>query len=318
MHSAFSLAYVGARGTHNWDVFDINQPTAGALTNNPGVMPAYLRPYRGFSSIQQAQSGVNEFYNALQASWSRRGKDFTYGVSYTWSKDLDNGSNYHTIVPDTYNTTNLWGPSEFDIRHVFVANYSYALPFFRGQQTLLGKALGGLELSGSTQFQTGLPCSVGVANDYAGVGEVGSFNCEPPSIPSGSVGQFWVQHGGIKHLGHFAGATGGAGSPKWFSTLAGDGTPLFTAPPSGTFNLQRGIRDNIYAPGLQNWNLSMIKSFPFYEDKRVEFRAEAYNFVNHPNLASPNYTPTASTFGEVTGKTTSNPRTLQVGLRLAF
>jgi hypothetical protein len=316
--TSFQIAYVGARGNHNWDVFDINQAPAGSLTNNPGVNINYLRPYRGFSSIQQAQSGVNETYNSLQVGLVRRSGSSTVQFSYTWAKDMDNGSNYHTIVPDTYNTSNLWGPSEFDIRQVFVANYSYALPFFRGQQSLVGKVAGGWELSGSTQMQTGLPCSVGVANDYAGVGETGSFNCEPPSIPSGSVGQFWVQNGGIKRPHDFAGPTGGSGSPQWFGTTNGGGNPVFTPPPSGTFNLQRGIRDNIYAPGLQNWNLALIKAFPFYRENRLEFRAEAYNWINHPNWASPNYTPTSAQFGEVTGKTTSNPRTLQVGLRYSF
>jgi len=315
--ASFQIAYVGARGNHNWDVFDINQPAVGSLTANPGINTAYLRPYKGYSFIQQAQSGVNETYNSLQVGFVKRASNSTIQLSYTWSKDMDNGSNYHTIVPDTYNTTNLWGPSEFDIRNVFVANYSYTLPFFKGQQSLVGKVAGGWELSGSTQFQSGLPCSVGAGNDYAGVGEVGSFNCEPPSIPSGSVGQFWVQHGGIQKPHHFGGATGGAGSPQWFATTNGN-NPVFTAPPAGTFNLQRGIRDNIYAPGLQNWNLALIKSFPFYRENQIQFRAEAYNWINHPNWASPQYTPTSAQFGEVTAKTTSNPRTLQVGLRYQF
>ncbi len=75
-------------------------------------------------------------------------------------------------------------------------NYLYVLPFFKAQHTLAGKVAGGWEFSGSTQLQTGLPCSVGISNDYAGVGEVGSFNCEPP-ISSESVGQFWVQNGAV-------------------------------------------------------------------------------------------------------------------------
>ncbi len=128
---------------------------------------------------------------------------------------------FHTIVPDTYNTSNLWGPSEFDVRQVFIVNYLYVVPFFKGQHTLVGKVAGGWEISGNTQMQTGFPCSVGVANDYAGVGENGSFNCEPPSIPSGSVGQFWVQNGGVTHLGRFAGPTGTSSSPKWFATTTG-------------------------------------------------------------------------------------------------
>jgi Carboxypeptidase regulatory-like domain/TonB-dependent Receptor Plug Domain len=319
-HSSFQISHVGARGNHNWDVFDINQPTAGALTRNPGVNVLNLRPYRGFSSIQQAQSGVNESYYALQTAFVRRAATWSLQVSYTWSKDMDNGSNYHTIVPDTYNTTNLWGPGEYDIRNVFVANYSYALPFFKGQQSLLGKVAGGWELSGSTQMQSGLPCSVGAANDYAGVGEVGSFNCNPPLLSnfgSTGVGQFWVQHGPVRTPHQFAGVHNGAGAAQWFSTTNGN-NPVFTAPPAGTFNLQRGVRDNIYAPGLQNWNLAMIKNFPVFRENSVQFRAEAYNWINHPNWASPNYIPTSSTFGEITQKTTSNPRTLQVGLRYQF
>jgi hypothetical protein len=62
----------------------------------------------------------------------------------------------------------------------------------------------------------------------------------------------------------------------------------------------------------------MIKAFPLFGENGFEFRAEAYNFPNHPNWASANYTATAATFGEVTAKTTSNPRTIQVGLRYKF
>ncbi len=94
--------------------------------------------------------------------------------------------------------------------------------------------------------------------------------------------------------------------------------PSGLRPLLGTFNLQHGIRDNVYAPGLVNWNIALIKAFPVFKETGFEFRAEAYNFPNHPNLNSPNYTPTSAQFGEVTGKTTSNPRTLQVGLRYQF
>ncbi len=55
-------------------------------------------------------------------------------VAYTLSKSMDNGSNQRDIIPDTYYAGNLWGPSEFDVRHVFIANFLYELPFFRGRQ----------------------------------------------------------------------------------------------------------------------------------------------------------------------------------------
>lgn len=315
LHSVFQIGYVGARGYHNWNVVDINQPTAGALQANPGIARQYLRPYKGFDSIQQEQSGVNSSYHALQTSWmSNFRSGSTIGLSYTWAKSMDGGSNYRDIVPDSTYFKNLWGPSEYDVRNAFVANFLYVLPFFASRRDLVGQALGGWQLSGNVQEQSGMPCGVGANNDYAGVGEVGSFGC-------GSEGQFWVMNGAPHMLHKFAGASGTGGT--WFTTTIG-GNPIFTQPPAGTFNVQPGVRDNIYGPIEQNWNLAMIKSFPFTERTGFEFRAEAYNFINHPNLSpfgqsgSLNMTPTSSQFGEITGKTPTNPRTLQVGARIHF
>jgi hypothetical protein len=298
-------------------VFDINQPAVGAIQANPGKNANYLRPYLGFAAIQQEQSNGGAKYNSLQTSWNRRfTNNVSFGVSYTWSKSMDNSSNYRDIVPDTYNTTNLWGPSEYDARHMVVVNYLYVLPFFRNQNTLTGKIIGGWQLSGSSQFQTGAPCGVGAGNDYAGVGEVGSFGC-------GSQGQFWVINGAPKMLKQFSGYSGQSAN-RYFSTTNPDGSSIYTQPVAGTFNLQKGVRDNIYGPGFQNWNLNLKKKFPINERAGFEFTTDAYNFVNHPNWAQVgqsgglNFTPTAGTFGEVTQKSTTNPRNLQVGLKFIF
>jgi hypothetical protein len=303
-----TVAYVGGRGIHNWRVFDINQPTVGAQQANPGINVNALRPYQGFAAIQQEQSNGSSRYNSMQISWQRTAANFSFGISYTWSKSMDDSSNYRDIVPDTYNTSNLYGPSEYDARHMFIVNYVWAIPFFRNQTTLLAKIAGGWRIAGVAQFQTGAPCGVGVNTDYAGVGEYGSFGC-------GSEGEFWVKHGTPKILHQFAGY-GGTG--KYFSTTDATGAPLFTAPPQGTFNLQKGVRNSIYQPGYQNWNLSLKKAFPIAAGIGAEFTADAYNFINHPNWAGPNLNPTSSQFGEVTGKTTSNPRTLQVGLHITY
>jgi hypothetical protein len=310
LHSVFQIGYVGAKGLHNWNVIDINQVPAGTVQANPGINLSYLRPYKGSASIQQEQSGVNSTYNALQTSWtSRFTSGSSLGVSYTWSKAMDGGSNYRDIVPDSFDTSNLWGPAEYDVRNALVVNGLYVLPFFKEKRNLTGQVLGGWQLSGNIQAQSGMPCGIGTSNDYAGVGEVGSFGC-------GSEGQFWVKNANVGTPHKFGGPHGGQG--QWFTTTYGTGSSIFTPPPAGTFNLQRGIRDDIYQPGLQNWNVAMIKSFPFTEHTGFEFRAEAYNFINHPNLSGPNLNPTSSEFGQVTSKTTSNPRELQVGARIHF
>jgi hypothetical protein len=317
MSSTFTIAYVGGRGYHNWRVFDINQPTAGALQANPGKNVNYLRPYLGFAAIQQEQSNGGALYNSMQVSWNRRfTNSLSFGVSYTWSRSMDDSSNYRDIVPDTYDPSNLWGPSEYDARHMAVINYLYALPFFRNQSSVAGKLIGGWQLSGSSQFQTGQPCGIGTGNDYAGVGEVGSFGC-------GSQGQFWVKNGTPHILKKFSGYPGQQGN-RYFSTTNSDGSPIFTQPAAGTFNLQRGVRDSIYGPGFQNWNLSLKKSFPLNDRSGFEFNADAYNFINHPNWAQIGQSgglqlnPTSGTFGEVTQKSTTNARNLQVGLKFHF
>ncbi|HEX4164785.1 MAG TPA: carboxypeptidase regulatory-like domain-containing protein [Bryobacteraceae bacterium] len=308
LNSVLSVAYVGHRSYDGWQVYDINQPAAGTLQANPGVNVNVLRPFKGFGPIQEEEAVVNSLYNGLQVNWNRR---FTagsmFGVAYTFAKSLDNGSNYRDIAPDTYNTSNLWGPSEYDIRHVVIINYSYDLPFFRNHRSLLGKTLGGWTISGAVQAQTGTPCGIGSNNDYAGVSstDLGSFGC-------GAEGQFWVLNGSPSVTGGFAGSSGNANSVKYF-------TANVTQPAAGTFNTQRGVRDSVYGPGQQDWNLMLFKKFLINERNAIEFRCEAYDFINHPNwtMVANNFNPTSSVFGEVNGKT-NLARNLQLSLRYSF
>jgi hypothetical protein len=300
-----SVAYVAHRGLHAWGVYDINEPTAGALLANPGVSANYLRPYKGYAAIQEEESVVNSMYNSLQISLNRAFKNgLLLSFSYTLSKSMDGGSNYRDIYPDTYNTSNMWGPSEYDSRHAVFISYIYQLPFFKNHNQLSGKLLGGWELAGSMQFETGNPCGIGTNNDFAGVGEYGSFGC-------GSEGQFWVLNGPVTiNSGAFAGPVTTSSSPKYFSVNA-------TQPPAGTFNTQSGVRDSVYQPGIQDWNIGLIKAFPVTERTALQFRAEAYDFINHPNLSAPNLNPSSGQFGMITGKTTL-ARNMQLSLRLQF
>jgi hypothetical protein len=81
--------------------------------------------------------------------------------------------------------------------------------------------------------------------------------------------------------------------------------------------LQPGVRDSIYGPGFQDWNLWLFKTFAITERTGFQFRAEAYDFPNPPNSRGPSYNPTSSQFGEITGKTNLQ-RTLQLSLRFFF
>ncbi len=254
-------------------------------------------------------SDANSMYNALQVAWNRRfASGLSFGFSYTLSKSMDGSSVYRQLVPDTYNTSNLWGPSEFDSRHAVAINYVYALPFFKDGTTVPGKLLGGWQISGVNQFQTGTPCGVGSANDYAGVGEVGVFGC-------GNAGQFWTINGTPTIQGQFSNS---ASSPtQYFAVTNSSGAPIFSPPAAGTFNLQPHVRDSIYGPGFQDWNLGLFKKFPLNERTGFEFRAEAFDVNNHPNWSAPSFNPTSATFGKVTAKSTLS-RNLQLSLRFYY
>ena len=311
--SLLSVGYVARRGLHLQREADINQPTTATVAANPGVNLNALRPYKGFGSIRQTDNVANSLYNSLQIAWNRRySNGLLFGVSYTLSKSMDNGSNQRDVVPDTYDVSMLWGPSEFDARHILVFNYLYDLPFFKNHSTVPGKLLGGWQISGVTQFQTGQPCSVAQAKDFAGVGLDSNFGC-------GVNGQYWVVNGTPRIIGTFG------SSGQWFSTTNPDGSSIFTQPAAGTFNTQR-VRNLIYQPGFQNWNLGLFKAFPIDEQRGFQFRAEAFNFINHPNWGGGSgggvqFNPTSPTFGKVTtkgGGVGGGERNLQLSLRFYF
>src|SRR2546427_10085653 len=179
-------------------------------------------------------------------------------------------STHGVVVPNPIGVCMLGALSACVPRHIVIINYLYQLPFFRKQSGFAGRVFGGWQISGITQFQTGLPCSVIAPNvDYAGVGQDANWGC-------GGNGQFWVVNGDPKVIGTF-GPTG-----QWFATTNPDGSPIFTPPAPGTFNTQR-VRNLIYQPGYQNWNLGLFKDFAIDEQRGFQFRAEAFNFINHPN-----------------------------------
>lgn len=305
LKSIVTVAYVGRRGLHLQREANINQPTTDVIAANPGINLNALRPFKGFGSIRRTDNVASSMYNSFQLAWTRR---FTggllFGVAYTYAHSHDDGSNQRDTVPNTYNAHFLWGPSEFDNRHTMIINYLYQLPFFKGQTGVAGKVLTGWQISGITQFQTGTPCGVAQSKDFAGVGLDSNFGC-------GVNGQYLVVNGTPKVLGNFG---SGPNAGLWFDTS------VFSAPPTGTFNTQR-VRNIIYQPGFQNWNLGLFKAIPVNERVRFQFRAEAFNAWNHPSWGGSsgggvNFNPTSGTFGKVTTK--GGERNIQLSLRVEF
>jgi hypothetical protein len=316
-NTTVTVGYVGRRGLHLQRERNINQLPEGTLTRaeNAGASANFLRPYKGFSIIRMTANESESMYNGLQVEVNRRFTNgLLFGVAYTYAKSMDDSSGPRDVVPDAYNASNLWGPSGFDRRHVMVLNAVYELPFFKDKSNLAGKLLGGWTLSAVSQMQTGTPFSIGTRGgaDIAGVGP-------------GSGGQLALVNGDPKLArGERRFTTGTVGENNfWFRTTIPGGTCtstvttgcIFTNPPNGTFSRQN-TRNLLYNPGFQSHNLGLLKDFFITERQKITFRAEAFNWVNHPNWDGANGDINSGNFGRITTK--SSERQLQFALRYQF
>ncbi|MEP6535755.1 MAG: carboxypeptidase regulatory-like domain-containing protein [Bryobacteraceae bacterium] len=307
------VAYVGRRAIHQQRERNINQLQPGTVQANPGVNPDFLRPYKGFAVIRVTNNDANATYNGLQIAVNKRySKGLAYGLAYTYSKSMDDGSAQRDILPNAFNAHNLWGPSDFDRRHVFVGNVMYELPFFR-EKNMMGTLLGGWQIGMLVQLQSGVPLTVGTGDDVAGVGPgngsgVGtgsangtSNNSMPPTI---------YNIVGDPHLSSATFSNSASDPTSYFNTAA------FVKPNAGTFTTQSN-RNVLYNPGFQNWTASLFKTFRIGDRQGVTFRSEFYNFPNHPNWSNvDSVNPTAASFGKVLNK--NFERTLQLSLRYQF
>jgi hypothetical protein len=109
---------------------------------------------------------------------------------------------------------------------------------------------------------------------------------------------------------------GSASTATWFEP------GVFQPAARGTF-APRESRNIVYGPGFQSFNAALQKGFhiiPSHENHQLVFRAEAFNYTNHPNWDNPDVSPTSSTFGKVTSKGTTyaSERQYQFSLRYAF
>ncbi|WP_158751470.1 carboxypeptidase-like regulatory domain-containing protein [Acidobacterium sp. S8] len=300
----FTLGYVGRHGLHLQHLENINQLVAGTRQANPDIAkPDALRPFQGFSVIQQQTNDGISMYHGLQANLKRRvTHGLMFGVAYTWSKSTDTASDAGTNIPNYYDPKEFYGPSDYDTRHILVINYVWDLSFADHASNWAERnVFGRWQLSGTSQFQSGYPLSVSTGDDFAGVGP-------------GSGNQLWTITGPVQMLKKSS--PNNSNGNLWF-------TPgVFQQPAAGTFSA-RETRNQVYGPGFQSWNIAMQKAFsiiPAHENNRLIFKAEAFNFLNHPNLDNPNTTPTSNTFGKATakGNTYASDRQMQFSLRYQF
>ncbi len=306
--TTLTVGYVGSRGVHLYAARDINPvlpnvvngvdvfgfpsgPTKIGITSNPRLNPA------GSALSSEAPVGDSN-YNSLQVGLNRRfARGLQSQLSYTWSKCMDDASGTYGLEGGIPWSNPLDGSFDrgrclFDRPQVFRLSGVYAFPF---QKNILVK---GWQMDGNFVAQSGSPWNVTVGFDQAGDVVAGS---ERPNVV---LPENKIINGSVS---------------QWANPAA------FALPAPGTLgDLQR---DFLPGPGIVDFDYSIIKDTPLKERAHLQFRAEFFNILNHPNFSLPNAsafvqgpngtgTPNP-TFGKITS-TTTNSRQIQFALKLMF
>jgi Carboxypeptidase regulatory-like domain/TonB-dependent Receptor Plug Domain len=325
--TVLEVSYIGNEGHHIWrrgvnfnDVLPQNRATVAAafFNNDPNLttIVSNSRRFPNLGPITMSESTGNSNYNAMQVWLNRRFADrLSYSVAYTWSHAISDVplTSFTSATTDAFNYKLDRGDADLDRRHTFIANAVYQLQPFKSWGKAADAVLGGWQLNGIVSYYSGVPLDVfsGVDVRYNGLApNPTSIGLRPNLVP---------------------------GQPIYLQ--ASDNTlylnpAAFALPAPGTFgNLSRGV---VRQPNNTNVDFSLNKNFGLTERARLQFRAEFFNLLNHPNFNGFNNTafnfgrPTDSQGNALPGLTVSQrggfgtlnsdrgPRNIQFGLKLSF
>ena len=299
-HWGLETGYVASTGTHLPMFMEVN-PTRPILAPTPAIGP---RLYPAFGLVRPTFSEGKSWYNALQSSFTMRPwHGLNLLASYTWSHTIDDvsglniGGESRPMLPVTIGDSASFvsalsreqGNALFDVRHRFVISFGYRLPGFSSANKATRMVLGGWQLNGIVQTQTGFPLTVIEPNNVA----LTSLTNRPNLICNAN--------------------NGGARTPtNWFNTACFQRLTLA----ANAGQLGNEGRNTITGPPLNQTDVSVFKTFTITERQRLQLRFEAFNALNHARFLQPGATLGSPIFGAITAA--SDGRVLQMAAKYSF
>jgi len=253
----------------------------------------------GNGAFVESNAGNNS-YNSLQVSLEKR---FTRGLtilsSYTWSKttnDLNYNVNFtgsgagggFTLPFYTKDMKALdRGPADFDRTHIFSTSFVYQLPTLTKSHWAVRHLAGGWQLTGIYSFMSGLPLTILSGQD--------------------------VDLMGFGNRAMVLGTARGAGACGTSAPCVDWLVPSSFAIPT-TGQIGNSGKGNVRGPIINRWDTGFFKNIPVTERVHMQFRAEFFNFFNHPNFNNPTLTRSSGGFGRITSA--QDPRIGQLALKI--
>jgi outer membrane receptor protein involved in Fe transport len=293
--AVLQVGYVGSQGHRLWRFFDLNQPSAATINaadlasvaagGSIADFSGFNRPYNGNPYgtfyLEQENSTGKSNYNSLQASLRVNG---WHGVSsivnFVWSKSLDNSSDGEDFEPnaaqpqDSNNPQLEYGPSNFDLPKRFSWILSYEIPKMGGSMQRLKNGWG---INSVVTLQSGQPFqfNYNCQDDFSGGG--GCF--DRPDVV-GPIVYHRDNPFGFVDLSSFA-------IPCTVDPAVTTAGGVATDCQVGTRHYGNLGRDSLRGPTYKQWDLGVYKSTAITERVNLQFRADFFNVLNHPNFASP-------------------------------
>ena len=298
--TVFQLSYVGNRGIHltsNYDVNGILPENYGAATFLSGGAQNKLRPYNNFGALAYWSHNGDSNYSALQSLFRTQYKSLRMQAAYTWSHaiadiqtDDSSGGTGAQSFTNFRNPRLDRGNAATNRPNIFVANATYFAPKLDGSSFLVRNTLGGWELSGITQANSGNSFTV-----YQGASE-NSSQVVPGAAGKGALNSLFQSGltGNQRPLlnpGQTCNSSGRNGNqiynPNAFTLI---GYHL------GTLDPRMAPRGACQGPRLINTDLSLDKNWRVKERVTVQFRLDFFDIFNHANFRADqaNLTPIAS------------------------
>jgi hypothetical protein len=314
------IGYVGTHGTHLVRQRSLNQalsastndPIRGVTTNTLANIPLRV-PILGVppDSLVEIESEGSSWYNGLEVSLTKRlSHDLQFLASYTFSKTLDtDGSDINSTssgnaltLGDQNSPRQRWGRASFDRTHRFIFSTTWTLPSPpRGAARVV---LGDWSLAAIATIQSGSALTIAATNST----NVFGISEDRAQVSASCSKNQLVQGGSIQSK-----------LSGYFNASCFTSSPIIGADGIGTAfgNSATGIVDG---PGQANLDLTFSKAVALnwpVEKGSLQFRAEFYNVLNHPQFANPDTNFTSPTFG-VISSTSVNARVGQLALKFAF